>query len=151
MQSNRIAWSIVGVLGCLLICLMLATIGGVYWFWNTNPIAQSTPTVQRRPTKIIEFPKDQLSCQAAGGKWGRIGLNPREECNLPTSDAGVVCSDSNECESLCIAELSKAHQERVMRDKAIIQTKGKCAAWHIIVGCIPRVENGQVREILCID
>lgn len=151
MPSNRIAWTIVGVLGCLAVCLVLAIIGGGVWFWNTNATTQATPTVLRRPTKIIEIPKDQQSCLAAGGKWGRIGLGPREECNLPTTDAGAVCSDSSECESLCIAELSKTDQERVTRERAIIQTKGKCAAWRIVVGCIAPVENGQVKRILCID
>lgn len=151
MQSNRIAWAIVGGLGCLAICLLATIIGGGFWFWNSNAMAQATPTVLRRPTKIIEMPKDQPACLAAGGKWGRIGLGPRAECNLPTSDAGAICSDSSECESLCIAELSKADQERVTREKAIIQTKGKCAAWRIVVGCIARVENGQVKGILCID
>lgn len=151
MPSNRIAWAIIGGLGCLAICLMLAIIGGGLWFISANLTVQATPTILRRPTKIIEMPKDQPSCLAAGGKWGRIGLGPREECNLPTSDAGTACSDSSECESLCLAELSKADQERITRDKAIIQTKGKCAAWRIVVGCIARVENGQVKGILCID
>jgi hypothetical protein len=131
--------------------LIAAIISDTFWFWSTNTQAQATPTVLRHPTKIIEMPKDQSTCLAAGGKWGLVGLGLRDQCNLPTSDAGTICSDSSECESLCLAALSKADQERITREKVNLQTKGKCAPWRIVVGCIAPVENGQVKGILCID
>ncbi len=109
-------------------------------------------TSTARATKsVVAIPKDKATCEAQGGRWGRIGLSPVESCNLPTSDAGTVCSDSSECESLCIADLSQADRDRLMRGKVTIETTGKCAPWRIVVGCIPRVEEGKVTGLLCID
>jgi hypothetical protein len=96
-------------------------------------------------------PQDRAACEALGGKWGRIGLNPREQCNLPATDAGRECSSSSECEGLCLAEgYSWDELSDAMRENKIIQTAGKCSAWRIVVGCVPMVEDGLLRPI-CID
>lgn len=116
------------------------------------PSTDPTPSSTRRPTVTNqELPKDKATCEAQGGRWGKIGLAPIEQCNLPTPDAGKVCSDSRDCTGMCIAELSKEDYDRVWRDKAVIQTMGKCAPWRITVGCVPQVTNGKVQGIICID
>ena len=99
-------------------------------------------------TTTPEFPQGQASCEAQGGRWGRIGLSPREECNLPTSDAGKECLFSSECEGLCVAELSR--EELAAAAHKAIATTGKCSAWRIVVGCMGVVEAGLVRPV-CID
>ena len=100
------------------------------------------------PTPVT--PTDQSSCEAQGGKWGPLGLFPKEVCNLPTTDAGKACSDSSQCQSACIAALTQEQFDDVFRNGAILQTTGACAAWHILVGCIPFVEDGVV-QMICID
>lgn len=115
---------------------------------STDPTPSST---RRPPVTNQDLPKDKVTCEAQGGRWGRIGLSPVEQCNLPTPDAGKVCSDSSDCTGMCIADLSKADYDRVWRDKAVIQTSGKCAPWRITVGCVPQVTNGKVQGIICID
>jgi len=40
-------------------------------------------------TATAATPQDRAACEALGGRWRRIGLNPREQCNLPAADAGV--------------------------------------------------------------
>jgi len=155
-KSNRSLWIIVGVVGCLALCLFSAVVAtGAYFLFGANPSTlvndvSTTPTA--RPTKgLIDIPKDKATCEAQGGKWGRIGPSPRESCNLPTSDAGKVCSDSSECEGGCVANLSRADQDRITRDKAVIETQGKCTPWRIVVGCMALVTDGKVRGILCVD
>ncbi|MEK6852565.1 MAG: hypothetical protein AABX59_01670, partial [Nanoarchaeota archaeon] len=81
---------------------------------------------------------DKESCEAVGGDWGRIGLRLDEICNLPTSDAGKKCTDSDQCEGSCIGESEDS-------------TSGTCTAWTITVGCHAFVEDGKVRGILCVD
>ena len=93
---------------------------------------------------------DQASCEALGGKWGRIGLSPREQCNLPTTDAGKTCLASSACQGVCLADLSPDEVLAAMRDRKVILGTGKCSAWRIVVGCIGMVENGVVRAI-CVD
>ncbi|MBI5032993.1 MAG: hypothetical protein HZB51_20925 [Chloroflexi bacterium] len=116
------------------------------------PSTDPTPSSARRP-KVTnqDLPKDKAICEAQGGKWGKIGLSPTEQCNLPTPDAGKVCSDSSDCAGMCIANLSQTDYDRVWKDKTVIQTNGKCTPWRITVGCVPQVTNGKVQGILCID
>jgi len=159
-KSNR-KLLLVGGFVFVALCLAFAiVVGAGVFLWNLQPVRTATPPVLRgltvtpsvRPTKrAIPMPQDQAACLAQGGRWARIGLGPREECNLPTPDAGSVCADSSECAGLCLADLSSEQRDRVTRQRASIETKGKCAAWHITVGCIAVVENGQVKNILCID
>ncbi|MEW5870381.1 MAG: hypothetical protein AB1894_13990 [Chloroflexota bacterium] len=101
-------------------------------------------------TAIPAVITDQASCEALGGKWGTVGPSPYEVCNLPTSDAGKLCTDSDACESGCVADLTQEQFDQVFRQGAVIRTNGQCAAWHILVGCIPFVEDGVV-QIICMD
>jgi len=84
---------------------------------------------------VVDTDKD--SCEALGGKWGAIGLFPEEVCNLPTSDAGKVCSDAVECEGSCLAETATA-------------VEGKCTPWTITIGCRTFMFEGEAKNI-CVD
>jgi hypothetical protein len=103
-------------------------------------------TIKEKAEDVV--PKDKTSCEALSGKWGRIGLDPEEYCNLPTSDAGKECSSSNKCEGSCIAKLSEEDWDKAIH--GVVYTKGKCTAWKVTVGCRAFVEDGKVR-ILCVD
>ena len=39
-------------------------------------------------TTKFTIPKDKVSCEARKGVWKKIGISPREECNLKTTDGG---------------------------------------------------------------
>ncbi len=43
------------------------------------------------------------SCQARGGSIAVVGLSVVPSCLIPYPDAGRSCSDSAQCEGLCIA------------------------------------------------
>jgi hypothetical protein len=47
----------------------------------------------------------QAKCEQKGGVWlGSVSGRGRSiGCDLPTKDAGKTCSDSSQCESLCVA------------------------------------------------
>jgi hypothetical protein len=116
---------------------------------TSEEIATTTPGDALGPTP--DRLQDQASCEALGGRWGQIGLAPREACNLPTTDAGETCSDSDECESLCLADLTEEQKSQVNRGDLWLRTTGQCAAWQSLAGCLAPVENGVVSSILCID
>ena len=100
-------------------------------------------------TLKFTIPADQESCEAKGGTWKKIGISPREECNLPTTDAGKVCDGSHQCEGVCLAELSKDDMQAGMRGK-MFKTDGKCSAWIKNVGCRAYVYRGWA-SVVCAD
>jgi len=112
--------------------------------------ATATPARRTTATATPARSDERAACEAQGGRWGRIGTNPREQCNLPAADAGKACQSSSECEGVCLAELTQAELTAVMREKKVIRAAGKCSAWRIVAGCIPMVDKGLVRPI-CID
>jgi len=47
-------------------------------------------------------PTTREACLAAGGAWDDVaGRGHVHGCNLPTTDAGKACTDSQECEGAC--------------------------------------------------
>ncbi len=86
---------------------------------------------------------DRASCEAAGGHWGRFGLLQREQCNLPTRDAGAVCQDSADCQSVCVASDATPSDTR---------TSGQCFGWTITLGtCLNYVRGGVAGGMICED
>lgn len=100
-------------------------------------------------TTKISVPKDKESCLAKGGVWKKLGPRPIEECNLPTKDAGKICSNGSECESICQAEISREQLQKGMRGQ-MFKTKGKCSSWVKILGCRGYVNHGWA-TVICAD
>lgn len=98
-------------------------------------------------TLVEEYSRE--SCEMAGGKWGKTGLSARESCNLPTSDGGKPCSDTDECEATCLAQLSDSERARAMHGEKVA-AEGKCSGWKVIVGCQAFVNHGQA-TLICLD
>jgi hypothetical protein len=97
---------------------------------------------------VNQLTKEQ--CKSKGGIWGIIGLSKEEKCNLPTSDSGKICSDSEECKGSCIAEVSEKEYKSLRGGDSKIQRKGKCSEYEINVGCLPFVNKGSI-HMICVD
>ena len=83
------------------------------------------------------------ACEAAGGKWGRFGLQQRELCNLPAPDAGKACTDTKDCASACVAPESAPVDS---------SAQGTCYARMLLIGtCLKQVRGGVVMPPLCAD
>jgi hypothetical protein len=88
-------------------------------------------------------PTDRAKCERAGGRWDRFGLLDREQCNLPTGDAGKVCRDARDCRSACIAPEGVGPGERA---------GGACFGWTLLLGtCLAHVKDGIMQPRLCVD
>lgn len=108
--------------------------------------------ITNQPASRENVPQDKETCEAKKGQWGRSGLTLREQCNLPTSDAGKTCRNQEECEGTCIADLSQEEQDRIINQKEIIETNGRCTSWLLMAGtCEGYVKDGKVDGILCVD
>jgi len=100
-------------------------------------------------TTKFTIPKDEISCASASGVWKKIGIRPREECNLPTTDGGKICSGSNQCEGVCLADLTDEQRRKGMKGK-LFKTQGKCSEWVKVVGCKAYVNLGWA-SVVCAD
>ncbi len=107
--------------------------------------------ITNQPANRENIPQDKETCEVQGGEWGRFGLTIKEQCNLPTSDAGKTCSNQNECEGACIVELSEEEQDRVTKQNEVIETNGKCTPWLFTYDCNAYVKDGKVDSIICAD
>ncbi|MBK8084184.1 MAG: hypothetical protein IPK28_10310 [Devosia sp.] len=70
---------------------------------------------------------------------------------MPARDAGRICGDADECDSICLATLSQAQSDRLRRGGSNLSTLGRCAPVYPVFGCIPVVERGVVGRLLCLD
>jgi len=70
---------------------------------------------------------------------------------LPTFDSGKVCSDSDQCQGLCIAKLTLSEEGQIQENYTEIRKNGTCSAWTTVIGCIYIVEDGTVGSALCFD
>jgi hypothetical protein len=101
-------------------------------------------------SSFTQEPADKSACEAIGGKWGVWGLAPQAQCNLPTNDAGAACTNSDQCQSLCLAQLSPEEFEAAFKEGKTFEKGGFCAPMTIVVGCVPLVKDGVV-QIICLD
>lgn len=154
MRGARIAL-IIGLLGCA-----LANADPGYWrcregHWQAVG-APAHPRPLKECGKARQRPNSQEDCVRQGGRWGPIGIFPTPVCSLPTRDAGRPCADSDECEGLCVAKLSPEERERLMRNRGPdsgpgLVRPGACTPRIPVVGCQPKMEQGRVRYLICLD
>ena len=90
------------------------------------------------------MPLSEAECEKAGGSWWSPGMpgnrNPKV-CDLPTSDAGRACRDSEECEGYCLSDATPILK---------IFVRGQCSKFQHIVGCQGVVVRGRVATT-CVD
>ena len=99
----------------------------------------------------LEIPRTQLACESAGGKWGPAGLFPKPICRTPTRDGGRVCADVGECEGLCLAALTPAQRDLLIKKRQKLELIGTCTPHMPVFGCMARVKEGFVTGLLCAD
>lgn len=100
-------------------------------------------------TLKFTVPKDQVGCEKIGGIWKKMGSRPVEECNIPTKDAGKICTESKVCEGVCLAELTDEQRREGMSGKKF-KTNGTCSEYIKVMGCRAYVYQGWA-QIVCAD
>lgn len=80
-----------------------------------------------------------------------MGLGTGRNLQQKNNCAGSPCQDSDECEGICKANLSKQELENAMRRKYLPNKKsGQCSQWILNFGCFGEMEKGKVR-VICVD
>jgi len=108
-----------------------------------NPAMESYPRQCRTPDgkHFVESIPEHKKCEMTGGLWGIWGnaQSAKESCNLSTSDGGMECSDSSQCQSFCQAkEGSEINSESI----------GMCYGYELAI-CMQEVRNGMVQNEWC--
>jgi len=123
--------------------------------WTAQMNVLSSDRSKTRLSRATTTPKDKVTCEAQGGKWGPLGgFRNQTGCNIPYSDGGTTCSDSSECQGRCIFE---DQIENFVTSKAVKEFKpgepvtGVCAPWRTMFGCFTYVRKGKVIPGPCID
>jgi hypothetical protein len=82
----------------------------------------------------------EVQCKSLNGKWDRT-MAGGYICNLPTSDGGVECVDSRECESSCNLDVEISELESLESEEVV----GNCSEWQssAYLGCWVTVEDGN--------
>jgi hypothetical protein len=98
---------------------------------------------------------------AEGGRWDILGFSG-QGCNLPTSDGGEPCQDSEDCESGCLGnpdlvmrkdgygQLIPDHGRMDELNAKNVENVGICSPWKDNFGCRVWLENGRYVAI-CVD
>ncbi len=93
--------------------------------------------VTRQPTAVpVTAPTNEQDCLQQGGVWGPQGMAQTDMCDLPATDAGQPCTDSSQCQGLCLA--------------ANTPGTGVCSPRTINFGCHDIMQEG-VQMGICID
>jgi len=90
---------------------------------------------------FVETIPEQKQCEMEGGLWGIWGNQQPAipSCNPSTSDIGMECTDSSQCQSFCQAkEGSEIDTEDV----------GMCYGYELAI-CMQEVRNGMVENEWC--
>ncbi len=120
------------------------------WVAEGSPAYPPPPRARNGGTAPATI-RSEAACVARGGSWRAVGIFPQKICVLPTADAGRVCGDDGECEASCVAELTQAERDLLVRKHQAIATTGKCSPAIPIVGCHAIVHEGEARGITCFD
>lgn len=128
---------------------------------------QITPTeVLVEPTDFpagfpIPDPEIYAACLADGGRWDVLRFSG-PGCNLPASDGGKACEDSEDCESGCLGDpdlvmrkdgygqLIPDHQRMDELNAKNVENVGLCSPWKGNFGCRVWLEKGRYVAI-CVD
>ena len=108
-----------------------------------NPAMESYPRQCRTSDgkHFVETLPEPKQCEIEGGLWGIWGnQHPAiPSCNPSTSDMGMECTDSSQCQSFCQAkEGSEIDTEDV----------GMCYGYELAI-CMQEVRNGVVENEWC--
>ncbi len=108
-----------------------------------NPVMESYPRQCRTPDgkHFVETIPDKEQCEDIDGLWG-IWSNrspATASCNPSTSDGGMECTDSSQCQSFCQAKEGA---------QIGIEDTGMCYEYEFAI-CMQEVRNGVVDAEWC--
>jgi hypothetical protein len=143
----------------LIACLFVAAppqAGGA-GFWTCSDGAwvavgrPSYPAPVKACGSRLYIPKTKAQCEDVGGLWGPAGIFPKPICKVPTRDGGRTCGDTEECEGMCVADLTPAERNQLSRMRVALTKLGHCTPYSPVFGCMAIVRKGRLTGLTCGD
>jgi hypothetical protein len=150
----------------VIMVMVVVFVAGVLAACQSNQsTAAQTPTLAEPTDFPAGFPtpdpEDFAACMAEGGRWEVLGFSG-PGCNLPSSDGGKACRDSEDCESGCLGDSNLVmitdrygppipdHARMDELNEKYEENVGFCSPWQGNFGCQVWVEKGRYVTI-CVD
>jgi hypothetical protein len=94
----------------LIVVVGIVLIVSLFGFLGFMILSDTSDEERISEDSLPELPYNEISCEESGGVWehtssgvGVVIIKTVSSCNLPTSDAGKACTNSDQCESYCEA------------------------------------------------
>lgn len=130
-----------------LILVLISLTGVLLFFIQKKPKSTSKINCQEEIEYFLSKNPDFFRDVAQGVEWCNqclksngmptLSYDAGPFCNLKTSDAHKSCTDSSQCEGICLAENE-------------ISKSGRCSDRKLVLGCIFEMTNRESVEI-CFD
>lgn len=119
----------------------------------TTPVAEN-PSAGPQATPPSDTQK--ADCAARNGEMQRVGLLGSWQCIVRYADAGKPCTDSDQCEGQCRAQVDLPPPPQGAPTPAPSTpprepTAGVCQADSNNFGCYAVFEDGRAQPMICID
>lgn len=102
--------------------------------------------------------KETADCAARNGEMRRVGLLGSWQCIVRHADAGKPCTDSDQCQGQCRAEIDLppppadgAPTPPTRTAPPPSPTAGVCQADSNDFGCYAVIEDGRAQPMICVD
>ncbi|MCS6624478.1 hypothetical protein N0B44_16285 [Roseibacterium beibuensis] len=109
------------------------------------------------PTTEPPSAQAQADCKARKGEMQRVGMLGTWQCIVRYADAGKPCTDGDQCEGECRAEVdlppppSGPPSPPAKTTPPPAPTAGVCQADSNHFGCYAVIENGRAQPMICVD
>lgn len=97
------------------------------------------------PHKAYPLVSDWPTCVLRGGQWHRGFV--RDYCALPTHDGGRSCSDTRDCDGVCLAPEGRSTPLVSTTSVSPHPLIGICSAYDDIRGCHTHIQNGALVQV----
>ena len=119
--------------------------------------AEPVGDVAQGPSSEAPSAETRAACEARNGAMQRVGLLGSWQCIVRYADAGKRCTDGDQCQGDCRAEVSLPPPPPgppVVPEKTAPvppATEGVCQADSNSFGCYAVIEDGRSAPMICVD
>lgn len=110
-------------------------------------LAEAKKYLENKEANALLAPDNLEDCEFQKGQWDE----DKNICNLVSTDSGLACSDSSQCQGYCQAVDMPEIYNKFISEGQAIEIDGVCSENIFKYGCLAIVEDGWVHQISCVN